>query len=205
MPQIKKIEQVTAESVKKGTKKDWDYWIDTLNENGAQLWSHQEIVAFLKKKHKLSSWWQQGVARGFQVYTGKRIAGQTLKGNYTTTTTKTLNSSAPKVWKFLISSEGQQIWLKPFSEIKIKKSTQFECEGGIYGEIRTMKPGASIRIAWNNEDWEKKSTLQIHLIPRPKNKCMIVFSHENLLTARIKMQMHSQWREAIVELQKHIK
>ena len=54
------------------------------------IWTHGEIVAFLKVRYKLRPWWQQGVASGFEIATGRRVDGQNTKGLYTTTATKSL-------------------------------------------------------------------------------------------------------------------
>jgi hypothetical protein len=47
MGKTSKVGSVSAESVKKYTKRDWDEWIDVLGKRVGRSWSHQEIVALL--------------------------------------------------------------------------------------------------------------------------------------------------------------
>src|SRR4051812_34858442 len=96
-----KIGRVSAVSVHKGTGKDWDEWLKLLNQAGAKSWTHQEIVTFLKKKHKLSLWWQQGVTLGFELATGRRVEGQSLKGDYSVAITRSLPVSHRETWRFM--------------------------------------------------------------------------------------------------------
>ncbi len=192
-----KIGKVTAASVKKHTKKNWNQWVSLLNQQGYQNLNHKELVQLLKTKFKINMWWQQEVARGYQIAIGRRVEQQTLKGTYTTTATKTLSVSKTKLYKFLLSEEGQLVWLEPMTPAKIKKGVQFECYGGVYGDFRTIKPAQLLRLSWHNEDWDKKSTLQVHLYPKKSTNCLLVFSHVDLPTLTAKNQMHSKWSKAL--------
>lgn len=175
-----------------------------LNQHGCQNLTHKELVKLLKTKFKLTIWWQQEVARGYQIAIGRRLEQQTLKGTYTTTTTKTIAISKTQLYKLLVSKEGQSIWLDPITPIKIKKDAQFECYGGIYGDFRTIKSPELLRLSWHNEDWEKKSTLQVHIYPK-KTNCLLVFSHVDLPSLSAKNQMHSRWRKALDEIAEKLK
>jgi uncharacterized protein YndB with AHSA1/START domain len=198
----KTLASVSTESVKKNTKKDWDQWITILDKTPASSWTHQELVAFLKKKHKLSVWWQQVVARGYQVAKGLRVEGQTLNGQYSVTLTKSLSIPAKNVWQTSVSREGLAAWLKPMGEFEIRTGSQFEVGSGIFGELRTLTKGHKLRLSWVNEEWEKKTTVEFRVYPRPKNKSMIVITHGNLLSARDKASMREQWQTALRDLLK---
>lgn len=195
-----KVGSVSATSVKKHTKRDWDEWIEVLGKHVSPSWSHQEIVALLKKRFKLSIWWQQEVARGFQIATGVRLAQQTLKGTYTTTATKSIAVPAKTIFSFLTSPKGQLIWLQSLAPISIKTGQQFECSSGVFGELRAVKTNERLRLSWINEDWPRKTTVQIHLYPKPKGKCMIVVNHTDLPTLKAKEQMHARWRRAVDQI-----
>lgn len=190
----------STESVKKHTKKDWDEWIIVLNKKCSHRLSHQQLVALLKKDFKLTPWWQQFVARGYQIAIGVRLPNQTLKGTYTTTATKTITSTAKKIWDYLVSEKGQQMWLQGLYPVKIKAGTQYECQGGVFGEFRTVKPGKALRFTWVNDDWPKKTVVNVHVFQKSKNKCMIVIDHTDLPHMRSKVEMHSRWRKAVDDL-----
>ncbi len=135
----KLVGRVSTESVFKATGKHWVKWIELLDKAGARSWTHAEIVAYLKKKYRLGPWWQQGVTLGFELAIGRRIEGQNLKGQYTTTITKSFTVSVAKLWTYLVSAAGQAIWFQPLSPVEIKAGAQFETQDGFYGEIRTLK------------------------------------------------------------------
>lgn len=194
-----KIGKVSAESVKKHTNKDWKTWVALLEKVGARNWTYQEIVGFLKKKHRLTPWWQQGVAYGFEIATGRRKAGQDAKGKYTVTATKSLALEASAVWKRLLSAKGLQIWLRPLSAIRILPKVNFETKDGYFGEIRTVSQTPRVkklRMFWQDPLWEKHSVLEVMLVARPKMKSILVFSHSGIPDEATKEILRTRWRKA---------
>lgn len=200
MEKYAQIGRVSTASVFKATRKHWNEWIEILDKAGARSWTHQEIVAFLKKRHKLGPWWQQGVAVGFEIATGRRVEGQNLKGEYMVTTTKSLSVPAAKAWKKLISEKGVTIWLKPLFKVPVKEGTQFETEDGYFGEIRTIKKARRLRLSWSDPDWLKKTVVQVTLVDRPKEKSILVIDHTQILDSRVQARMRARWRTAADEL-----
>jgi len=197
-----KVGRVSSASVKKGTGKDWSQWIQILKKSGALSWTHREIVAFLKKKYKLTPWWQQGVTHGFEVATKRRIDGQSLKGDYSVTITKSVNASGPAAWKFMMSREGLQLWLSPMSELEIEMGAAFECEGGIYGEVRTVKAPRRLRLRWQETDWPKATWVQFSIVPRgfhKLKKSILVISHGSLTTTQQREAMRAHWKSKLAE------
>lgn len=192
------IGRVSTDSVYKGSGKHWDDWVPLLEKAGARNWSHKEIVAYLAKKHKLTPWWQQGVTLGFEIATGRRIEGQTQKGDYTVTATKSLAFDAKTVWKLLSSDEGVRIFLNSISEFSFKKGATFETADGYFGEVRTLKAGAKVRLSWQDED--AKGIVQIAVYPKVSKKSLLVLDHSQIKTARKKEEFRARWREALERL-----
>ena len=196
---FEKVGTVSSASVHKGTGRTWDQWIALLDKAGASGWTHQEIVAYLKKKHRLTPWWQQGVTTGYEVATGRREQGQSLKGEYQVTCTASLSIGAKAAWKLISSPEGLGCWLRPLSDFLAPKQV-FESEGGIFGEVRTMKAGRQVRIRWQNEDWPKPTTVQVVVIPRPKSKCILAIMHDGFVDVRTREKMRVHWKAVLAEL-----
>lgn len=191
------LNRTTNASVLKHTGKSWDQWVPLLKKAGGETWTHQELVAHLRKKHKLTPWWQQVVAGGFEVAVGKKIEGRTLQGDLTLTVTKTMPVSMKALWKFLNSEEGMKLWLKPLWPLKIKAGQSFETEDGYYGEIRTMKAPQRARLKWCEPNWAKPTVAQLYLVPRPGNKCLCIFSHEKVLETRVLERLRKRWKDAM--------
>ncbi len=193
------LETISDKSLTKHTGRAWQEWISILNKAGAKNWDHRTIVAHLKTKHKQSAWWQQMIANGYEVSTGKRIAGQSLKGTYSATLTKTVPVSSQKVWRWLKSEQGIEFWLKPLSPLQLKPGEVYEVDGGIFGEVRTVKPGARIRLTWQDGEWEKHTVVQVSVYPRSEQKTMLVIQHDGLQTAKLKSDLRVYWRKIINE------
>jgi uncharacterized protein YndB with AHSA1/START domain len=206
-PQIEKLARTTSESLVKHTGFNWDQWIVKLKKAGADLLTHKEIVALLKTKFKVTPWWQQIIASGYEIHIGKKIEGQNEKGLYQVTVTKMMNIAPKKMWDFLSSPEGLNVWLKPLSEFHMEKGESFEVSGGIFGEVRTIKPPEKVRLKWEDPDWARKSVVQIYVLPRPteKNRCMLVIMHEELMNPRIKEKQRTYWKGIVTEIEEAIK
>lgn len=201
---IEKIGKVSTESVFKGTKKHWDEWIKILDKAGGRSLEHKEMVAFLKRKYKLSPWWQQGVTHGYELHIGRKQEGRNAKGEYSTMASRTLPVNVKDSWKFLNSAEGMEFWLKPMGEFSLKPKLQFEVEGGIYGEVRTIKPNERARLTWQTEEWPKASIVQIYLIKREGPKSILVFQHDRLPTDRVRLEMRDYWKNVVDNIHSHL-
>lgn len=209
-----KIGKVSSASVEKATDKSWDQWIALLDKAGARSWTYQEIVAHLKKKHKLGPWWQQGVAMGYEIATGRRIEGQNAKGEYAITATKSLRFDAKKVWKHFSSKEGIAVWLQPLFDVEIKAKNTFETQDGYFGEIRTVaKPVQDpstkaarverrIRMTWQDPNWDSSTTVEVMIVARANGNSILAFNHGKIKDVRIQAKLRARWREALEEFAK---
>ncbi len=176
-----------------------------LEKAGARGWTHQEIVAFLKKKYKIKPWWQQSVTLGYEIHIGRRVEGRNEKGEHALTATKNLHVTQKEVWRFLNSEKGLEIWLQPMSEFKLKKDQEFERLGGVYGKVRTVKSPLRARIAWHDGEGEKPSILQIYVVPQKNGKTTLVFAHEKILKARDRDELRAHWKSVLDKVHAYFK
>lgn len=198
-----RVHRVSAESLLKHTGKDWQQWHDILSKQNAKNWTHQEIVQYLKTKRKLSVWWQQIVATGFEILVGNRQEGRNAKGDFSITVTKTIHASVNSLWKFIISPAGYHIWLKPLTadaEFLFNIGNQFETEDGYFGQVRTLSKGKHIRMSWQDPDWRKKSYVTIHVHSQSKDKAMLVISHNTLSDGRLRTPLRERWQNAVNQI-----
>lgn len=201
---IEKIGMYSSASVLKHTSRSWDEWIGILEKAGARQLEHAEIAALLKRKFKLTAWWQHAVAWGFEVHIGRKVEGRNAKGRWSLTATKSLHAPAKDVWAYLVGEEGQSKWLKTLDAISIEPKATFETEDGFYGEIRTMKKGERLRFSWSDPDWDRPSYVQMYAMKRPKEKCLMVFMHTDLPDSRSRDEMRSRWKTVLEELQSEL-
>jgi uncharacterized protein YndB with AHSA1/START domain len=201
---IEKLGLYTDKSVLKNTGKNWVQWVQILNKDGAAHLSHQEIVALLKKKYKLSIWWQQAVTSGYEVHIGRRREGQNAKGEYQMTATKTFPVDGKTLWKIITSAEGQAAWLKPMTPLEFKIKEAFEVRGGVFGSIRTLKAPARLRMRWQDTEWPKPTVVNIAVVPRSGGKSILALNHEAIKDPRTKEKLRVHWKAALADLLAHV-
>jgi len=200
MAKIEKLGIYSNASVLKNTGKEWDEWVRLLNKNAAKNLTHQEIVALLKTKYKLGPWWQQAVTGGYEIHIGRRIEGQNIKGEYTVTSTKTFPVSQKTMWKLMTSPHGLEKWLAPLSPLEFRAKAGFEVRGGIYGSVRTLQAPKRARLSWQDDEWPKATVINLNIVARPGDKCIVALSHEGLKDRRLKEKMRDHWKSALDSL-----
>tara|TARA_R100001480_G_scaffold61063_1_gene73619 strand:- start:367 stop:771 length:405 start_codon:yes stop_codon:yes gene_type:complete len=116
---------------------------------------------------------------------------------------KTFSVSTEKVWDFLFTENGLNIWLgKLKSELEIKK--EYETENGTKGLVRVFKPNSHIRLSWKPKDWENISTIQIRVIGN-QEKTTIAVHQEKLLNFEQRTKMKEYWNEIMGKIETEIK
>ncbi len=194
------IGRVTSKSVLKHTGKDWLAWVKILDRAGAKNFDRKEIVALLVKKYKLSLWWRQIVASGYEIHIWRRIEGQNLKGEYSIIATKTFNVDKKLAWRLLTSPEGLAVWLQPLSSFQIKPKSQYEVSGDVFGEVRTLRIGVRLRMTWQETAWPKPTIIQTLIVGRPKGKCIVAIQHDHLRSVALREKMRAHWKLALINL-----
>ncbi|WP_374074509.1 SRPBCC domain-containing protein [Bdellovibrio bacteriovorus] len=202
---IEKLANIRTETLKETTGKTWDQWIEFLNKAGAKHWTFQETVAHLGKKGKVQGWKRQWIAIGYEVATGKRMPGRSLKGDYSITVTRTIHIDHKKLWKFMASPEGIAMWLRPMSKFKLQIKHPYETDAGVFGEIRTMLANRRIRFTWQEGDWDRSTTVQMFLVPRKNGSTILCFMHEKLRDGRLREPLREYWSEIAEQVVSHAK
>ncbi len=111
---------------------------------------------------------------------------------------KTIPVSTEKVWYFLFSENGLEIWLgKLNTELELKK--EFVTENGITGFVRVFNPNSHIRMNWKPKNWGNISTVQIRVIG-DENKTTIAIHQEKLLNSEQRTEMKKYWTEIMERL-----
>jgi uncharacterized protein YndB with AHSA1/START domain len=204
-PTVEKIGMYKTESLVKHTKKSWDEWLAILEKAGGRQLEHRDLAELLRRKYKLTTWWQHVVAGGYEIHIGRKVEGRNAKGRWSLTATKSLPSSAKKTWDFLVSEEGQRVWLKPLDPVEVGPKVTFESEDGYYGEFRTMKKGVRVRMTWSDPDWDRHSFVQLFVVKRPGEKCLAAVMHTDLPDSRSRDRMRVRWKEALERVASEIK
>ena len=115
---------------------------------------------------------------------------------------KTIPVSNEKVWDFLFSENGLNVWLGELkNELKLKN--EFETKNGITGFVNVFKPNSHIRLNWKLKNWKNMSTVQVRVIGS-ENKSTIAIHQEKLLNQDQRNDMKEYWTKIIEKLTNEI-
>jgi hypothetical protein len=178
----KRALKVGDDSVKARTGKAWAGWYAILDAAGAPKLDHKGIVAILREKHGVGSWWQQMIAVGYEQERGMRELHQGPKG-YAASASKTCNVPVLALFKAWENKTVRARWLtKP--DFEIRKAT----------------PGKSMRITWV----DKKTNLDVGFFPKGSNKSQVAIEHSKLPDAKSVARMKTFWSKALATLKTNV-
>jgi uncharacterized protein YndB with AHSA1/START domain len=193
---------ISDAAVHKATGQSWAEWTNLLTAAGAREWSHKEIVAWLAANTKLSGWWQQSVAVGFERATGRRAPGQTADAGFQVGVRATVGAPLEVVWNALTSPAGKKVWLDSDNVI-LEPNAAYRGRDGSHGEIRVVRPLDRIRFTRRSRGEPADTTVQIALSASGAGKTAITFHHEKLRSTEEREAARRHWK-ALAERMKEI-
>jgi hypothetical protein len=175
----KEAKRSSDEAVKAKTGKVWEEWFNILDKDGAKKWPHKEISAYLRDKHKVSAWWCQMVAVGYEHERGIRQKFQKCDGEFSTSGSRTMAVPLAKAYAAWTDEKLRKRWLP---------------DGKI--EITTATPGKYVRAKWNGD-----SRLSVGFYSKSSEKTQVAVDHEKLPSSKECAKMKAYWYEALNRLQ----
>lgn len=189
--------RISDEAVKKATGKTAKDWFTIIDKAGGTEMTHKEIARFLYDTQGVAGWWAQMVTVEYERARGKRVIGETADVGFEVGVHKTVEISKTAAWKAVTSTSWMSRWL--YATPKLVEKRPFNNEK-VAGEIRVVKPGERIRLAWKPVGWERSSTVQITVQTAPSGKTRLAFHHEKLADARMRERMRAHWKAAAAEV-----
>lgn len=195
----------SPEAVAAATGRPWKAWFAALDAAGAATMDHRAIVAWLRDEAGLQHlWWQQNVAVEYAKARGRRaVVGQAPNGTFQVGTRRTIAATADRAWAWLVERPGRDRWLGRTDAFRPEKGVRFATEEGVAGEVRAVRPGERLRLAWEPTDGSRRSTLQATVAPKG-DRCTVGFHHEGLPDAAARRRMRDRWRSALDALEEDL-
>ncbi len=169
------------EAVKAKTGKTWSEWFKILDKADATKMSHKEIVAHLKEKFGVGSWWRQMVTVTYEQARGMREVHEKPEG-FQISKSKTIAAPVSKLYKAWIDENVRERWMKDPS-FTIRKKTA----------------NKNIRITWI----DNSTTVEVMFYPKGDTKTQIVVQQSKLSDAKRAERMKTYWGENLEQLQKY--
>jgi uncharacterized protein YndB with AHSA1/START domain len=174
--------RMSDEAVEAKTGKTWSRWFKQLDAAGATKMSHQEIVAHLREKYGVGSWWQQMVAVTYEQARGLRDKHQKPEG-YEISVSRTIDAPLSKAFKAWTDDKTRQKWLP--ANLTIRKATA----------------NKSLRVTWE----DGKTSLSVSFSPKGAGKSQVVAQHSKIPDAKGAAKMKKFWSQALDRLKDLIK
>lgn len=133
----------------------------------------------------------------------QRVVGQTKSVGFQVGVRRTFPVPVQVAWDFLISEEGQRIWLGASSPIEVTEGTDYCLQNGTEGTIRVVNPEENIRLSWQPQTWSGTSTIQVRTIPSTTGTT-ISFHQEKLAGPKERAEMRRHWQHVLAELETHL-
>jgi uncharacterized protein YndB with AHSA1/START domain len=189
------LDRISSESVRDATGRGWDEWLEALDTAGAAEWSHKETVAHLAREHPaVSGWWRQAITVGYEQARGKRVLGETADAGFQLGVQRTVAVNPREAWELVASRP--ELWLGEGAAVKFEPGARFDSPAAS-GEIRVVKPGQRLRMAWQPLGWPAPATLQLTFTESGAGKTAIGVHLERLPDAAAREEMRGRFREAL--------
>jgi|GEM_PF-563318 len=172
--------RIRDDTVREKTQMSWQEWFASLNASGCGRMTHKEIVAYLRKNHNLTPWWQQMVTVMYELYVKKREKHRKEIG-YEISVSRTIQAPVKDLYNAWLIEKIRKLWL-PQVQISIRKATQWK----------------SMRITWK----DGKTSLEVNFYPKGGSKCQITVQHSKLPDSRSADRMKKYWAEKLELLKK---
>jgi len=167
------------EVIRSNTGRTWDEWFALLDGWGAARRPHPEIARWLVEEHDVGGWWAQGVTVAYEQARGLRDPGQRRGGLYEVNASKTVAVPVERLYEAFIDPDLRERWLP-----------------GATMEVRTTRPGRSIRANWD----DGSTRLVISFPARGEAKSQVALVHERIPDAPTADKLKASWRERVAVL-----
>jgi hypothetical protein len=178
MKKPRETKRSSDEAVRAKTGKVWADWFKILDKAGATKWAHTEISAYLYEKCKVSPWWSQMVAVGYEHERGLRQKFQKCDGEFSASGSRTLAVPLARAYAAWTDEKLRRRWLP---------------DGKL--EITTATPGKYVRGKWG------ESRLSVGFYARGAGKAQVAVDHGKLANSRESAKMKTYWFAALNRLQ----
>jgi uncharacterized protein YndB with AHSA1/START domain len=166
---------MSDKAVKAATGCDWARWVWVLDAANAASMPHREIAKLIHDKWKISGWWAQTVAVGYERIRGLREIGQRRSGAYEANKSKTVPVPITKLYRAFSVTRTRNRWL-PGVRVTVRKAT----------------PEKSMRITWEDD-----TSVEIYFTAKGDQKSQVAIQHRKLATKAEAAKMKAYWGERL--------
>ena len=166
---------LSSEKLAEATGKNWDEWLEVLDDAGAVKRTHTEIARWLTDQQGVPGWWAQSITVGYERARGLREPGQRADG-WSVTASKTIEAPVEKLFEAFEKDSIRDQWL-PDAEL----------------HLRTATAPVSARYDWG--DGSTRLIVGFDAIGLERSR--VALEHERLPNGEVAEKMKVWWRERV--------
>jgi hypothetical protein len=169
---------LSSEKLLEATGKNWEEWLELLDQAGAVKRTHTEIARWLTDEQGVPGWWAQSITVGYERARGLREPGQRADG-WSVTASKTIAVPVERLFEAFERDSIREQWL-PDAEL----------------HLRTATAPVSARYDWG----DGTTRLIVSFETQGPKKSRVALEHEKLPDSEVAERMKAWWRERIEAL-----
>ncbi len=166
---------LSSEKLAEATGKNWDEWLEVLDDAGAVKRTHTEIARWLTDQQGVPGWWAQSITVGYERARGLREPGQRADG-WSVTASKTIEAPVEKLFEAFEKDSIRDQWL-PDAEL----------------HLRTATAPVSARYDWG--DGSTRLIVGFDAIGGERSR--VALEHQRLPNGEVAEKMKVWWRERV--------
>jgi len=169
---------LSSEKLTEATGKNWDEWLEVLDQAGALKRTHTEIARWLTDEQGVPGWWAQSITVGYERARGLREPGQRADG-WAVTASKTVEVPVEVLFEAFEKESIRDRWL-PDADLS----------------LRTATAPVSARYDWG----DGSTRLSVGFESLGPARSRISLQHEKLPDGEVAGRMKDWWRERVLAL-----
>ena len=157
----------------------WERWVYALDRVAAHEWSHRAIAAYVRDTYRVTPWWSQMVAVGYERIKGLRVPGQRHDGRFAATRSKVVAVPVERLYRACRDPRTRRHWL-----------------GEVELAVRTAVPGKTIRAKWPDG-----TSLELYFEGKGLGKSQVSVEQLGLADAAAVTRAKAYWGERLAALE----
>ncbi len=151
-----------------GTGRSWDEWLEFMKSIGAQALAHAEIAQRVEAAGA-SSWWAQMITVAYEQHIGRRVPGQTSRGDFQVQVSRTLIGSMDAVldrWQEMVANRRSFDEVPISGEPSLSASERWRywrvdlADGSRITATMTAKSGGKVSFAVTHEKLDSPDSVE---------------------------------------------
>lgn len=169
---------LSGERLEEATGRNWEGWLELLDQAGAAKRTHTEIARWLIDEQDVPGWWAQSITVGYERARGLREPGQRSDG-WSVTASKTIDAPVESLFQAFEKESIRSKWL-PDADL----------------HLRTATAPVSARYDWG----DGTTRLVVGFERLGPNKSRVALEHEKLPDGKVAERLRPWWRERVSDL-----